>query len=297
MEENKSTNAENVNVNNQVNSTQDTSASLEPTPQSDMEALLKNINEQTFEADPTLTDLAEENSVLKPTPQDNMKNLLTDINQTSLLERDAFEETRPTPFMPFDPSIQNQFIRRYKSHALFDELGFSPYRDNEALYNEKGNWGYEMMRAYNGFMNMVPLAMMDSLGISGLTNQGFASEFEETMAASTTSRGGVLGFATNLGLNSAYTVGIVAEMAVEEVLLGIAATAATSTGIGAGVGAGLYTLMGVRATRAANLIRKAFKIGDKLSDGIDAAQNVSKARKAFNSTMKALDKTLPGSNF
>lgn len=137
-------------------------------------------------------------------------------------------------FNPKSTSDQNQNFERYYSHSSYDKLGFNPWKDNETMYNEQGSkWG-DVWRATKSAGKLAVTGFMSPIrSYSDLfTGNAFKSDYESaqemkyqnTVGSST--RGGAVGFASNLITNSGYTVGLIGEMALETAALG-AITAAT----------------------------------------------------------------------
>jgi hypothetical protein len=177
---------------------------------------------------------------------------------------------------------------RYYNHPKFKELGFSPFRDNEGLYNQYASWGDEYSRMFGQFGKLFTTGFsstFESLGdvISGEPTKLFDDAGEQyTKAAEIgmTSKGGALGFANNLILNSGYTVGLLSEIALEELALG-----ALTVGSG-GLGGGLA------ATRTAQNLGKVSRIGEMATatrnflKGLDQAGS---ARTFFTSAGKFIN--------
>ena len=177
---------------------------------------------------------------------------------------------------------------RYYNHPKFKELGFSPFRDNEGLYNQHASWGDEYSRMFGQFGKLFTIGFtstFESLGdvISGEPTKLFDDAGEQyTKAAEIgmTSKGGVLGFANNLILNSGYTIGLLSEIALEELALG-----ALTVGTG-GIGGGLA------ATRTAQNLGKLSRIGEMATatrnflKGLDQAGS---ARTFFTSAGKFIN--------
>ena len=197
-----------------------------------------------------------------------------------------------------DPNNQNQFYDRYAAHSDFKKLGFSPFRDNESLYNANSSWWNEMGRAHGEFATLVGLGFKDAFGFGDLTDMETAAKFEKAMAIGTSTKGGIGGFTTNLFLNSGYTVGIMAELAAEEI-----AMAAAEFGLGVATGASLGTAspltlpamgvigarMGTKAVSAFNKIGKAWGAAKNIGKALDNLKDINKARGFF---YKAGAKTL-----
>ena len=184
----------------------------------------------------------------------------------------------------------NQFYDRYQNHNKFSELGFSPFRDNEALYNEHSSGWDELKRAGGQWTTLAGLGFKDAMTFGDLTDRETAAKFEYAMnVGSSTDTGS---FATNLFLNSGYTVGIMGELIIEEVGLALAAAGlgiaapftagATAPGSAAAVGA-----MGVRGGRAFGKIHTAWEATKNLGKTIASLKDINKARQFFGKAGKA----------
>lgn len=185
-----------------------------------------------------------------------------------------------------NPKYPNQFYERYASHPDFDELGFIPFRDNESLYNENASWWDEMSRASGEWTTLAGLGLRDAFGFGSLTDRDMARKFERAMTVGSSSKGGVGGFTTNLFLNSGYTMGIFAEMALEEIaLLGAEAGLAMLAPVtGGATGAGMAVAgarMGKVFSTAWKSISESYKVGKSLLRTVDQLKDINSARKFF----------------
>ena len=122
----------------------------------------------------------------------------------------------------YGSGYKNMNFDRYYKHPKFKELGFSPYSNNETYYNEKSSWWDDFNRAKGEYMNLAWSGFKSVWGSEEDANE----EMQKGMAIGTSSREGFGAWITNFGLNSAYTVGIASELAVENAALA-AAEAAT----------------------------------------------------------------------
>jgi hypothetical protein len=155
-----------------------------------------------------------------------------------------------------------------------------------------------MSRASGQFGTLASLAFKDAAGIDwGGTDQKSSAIMEKAMAIGSSSKGGVGGFATNLYLNSAYTVGIIGELAVEEAAM-LAAEFALGIGTFGSGGlaapatvpamAAIGTLMASRAVRAGSRIKKGFQMAGNLGKTLDNLKDINKAREYFVKGAKGL---------
>lgn len=149
-------------------------------------------------------------------------------------------------------------FERYYNHPKFKELGYSPFRDNESLYNEKSSWWDDFVRMGGSFGNLFSTGFKS---IYDFGSENSADEFEKAMAVGMTNKGGVGGFVTNLALNSAFTLGIAAEMVAENFAI-------------AGI---TYATGGL----AAPLALKNISQGGMVSKRINEAQDILSSTKAF----------------
>ena len=169
----------------------------------------------------------------------------------------------------FSSMVQTNF-KRYYEHPEFQTLGWKPYADNEAYYNANSTIYDDMSRMWGQFGSLVGTGFMSGYrsigdmigGGSMVTDLKSANEFEEAMAIGNSSRGGVLGFTNNLLLNSAYTVGIVSSIALEE--LALAGLEVATFGGATPLVVGRTTLNAARLTQA---LGKATTVGRMYSSG------------------------------
>jgi len=175
----------------------------------------------------------------------------------------------------------HQFERYYNMPRVFNKLGFSPFRDNEKLYNEESNWADEVGRASGQWANLTGLGFKDALTFGSLTDTKTARQYEKAMAIGSSSKGGVGGFTTNLYMNSGYTVGILAEATLEE--LGLALITGASMGSAAPLSIPEMIAAGLKA---GNKITKSFEVGKNLLRTLENLKDINKARKYFTEAVK-----------
>jgi hypothetical protein len=193
----------------------------------------------------------------------------------------------------------NAFYKRYMAYGAekFDEIGFSPLRDNEALFNSRTTRMDDFKRMMthsfvplfaNGFTSGPKSFMKMLSGDFTSSDLEDAQAYEEAAAIGQSSKGGVFGFTNNLMMNFAYTAGIISEAVLEEVG---GALLAPVTG-----GASLFAA-------TANNARKVGKLGSALGAAVDGMKavrstisNLSDLRYArnFKNTVEKLSTTTLG---
>ena len=226
-------------------------------------------------------------------PEQNLEALFSNVNLNGLnVQTDPFTLGKQLPFDARNPNLQNQFYERYLNHPDFKELGFSPFRDNETLYNEHSSFVDDIRRASGSWATLAGLGLKDAMSFGSLTDYGTAAQFEKAVAIGQSSKGGVSGFTTNLYLNSGYTIGILAELALEEVAMAgaLAALGVSSVTpaapVAAPAAAATATAMAARGVSAANKIRNAISAAGKIGQTIGNLKDVNKAREYFYAGLK-----------
>jgi len=181
----------------------------------------------------------------------------------------------------------NAFYDRYAAYGTetFAKVGFSPLRDNEALFNSRTTmWDDHKRMMQNSFWPLFAngfIAGPKSLG-KMLTGDFTGVDLEESRAYTDaaaigqTTKGGVMGFANNLLMNFAYSAGIITEAIVEEA---------------AGILLAPETMGGSLFLTSANVAKNLSKIGTgfKLAKGVKATTSVTDGLRAVNNTLKAVD--------
>jgi hypothetical protein len=210
-------------------------------------------------------------------------------------------------------------FERYYGTRLYNKLGFSPYRDNDALYNKHMTMGDQFVRAASQWDNLALGAFVGSAKAWGTLftdplspDIESARDFERAMAIGSVTTGGVGGFVANTFLNSAYSIGMATEFLAEEFAL--AAATAYSGGMAGAVTlpamfskAGVFTKglvklgeMGAKVGKNADRFadaKKVFEAGTKIQDFGKAASNVNGFRQVFNKVASgAADMLLPLDN-
>lgn len=184
----------------------------------------------------------------------------------------------------------NNFYKRYAAYGQekFDSIGFTPLRDNEALFNERTT-------KFNDFTRMMQHSFLPLLGqgfVSGpkslwkMAQGDFTSGdledakmYEEAAAIGQSTKGGAFGFINNAALNFGYTAGIISEIAAEE-LIAAGITAVTEGGAApllVGVTERNIGRLGLAGVRMTKFISK----GDDIFRGAVRSLEASSAARAF----------------
>jgi hypothetical protein len=253
---------------------------------------LRNPGAPSFQLTPTVKQTMANrimntgNSVTGPNdikPQDYTKISSKDFIERGMANLQANLATANNPFayakgVSFNAAHTGKNFDRYYNHPNFKKLGFSPFRDNEKLYNDNSTWADDFSRAKSQYGTLVGTgisSMFKNWGslASSAPDTDSAWEMEKAMAVGMSSKKGFGAGFTNFYLNSAYTVGIISEIALEEVALGLA-TAATGGGAG-----------GLAITRTAQNIGR---FGKGLANLFKSADKINDARKLLTNTGKGV---------
>lgn len=177
------------------------------------------------------------------------------------------------------------FYKRYAAYGQkkFDEIGFHPFRDNEAVFNAKTTGWNDFSRMIShaalplftrGFVSG-PKSLWKALHGDFSGDPDDAKIYAEAAAIGQSSRGGIGAFFNNAAMNFSYSAGIITEALAEE-LIGLALAAPTG-----GASA---------AATTANVTRNLYRLGKGLDTAIDLSR-------ATTSTLKALDNVNSARNF
>jgi len=221
------------------------------------------------------------NNPTKPTTTDNIRRYLD--QQAPLVG-----ENSTNPFMKHKPEmfgadLDNHQFERYYLHPKFKQLGFNPYIDNEARYNQNSTFGDDLSRTSGQWWTLVGLGFSDAFSFGEKSDRAFAKEYDRAMKIGMSNRGGVGGFVNNLYLNSGYTFGIMGEIIAEEIGLA-AGTLLTGGALGelalarTGVNASRFIKGLFSAEQWANKANKVVKALDAMQD-VNVARNVFQALK------------------
>ena len=219
---------------------------------------------------------ARQGQILSNGTMDYAKAITGYLNDESVLN-DRYKYGRA---YAYGSGYKNLNFDRYYKHPKFKELGFSPYSDNDTYYNQKSSWWDDFSRMRGEFL---PLAFAGAKSLYG-SEEDANESMEKGMAIGMSSKEGAGAWVTNFGLNSAYTVGIMGSLAVENAILagveavtfgtatpavGPAAYARNAMGIGKMAKAITGTAEFIRNLKKAGAAKDFFtaaKAGEKVTD-------------------------------
>lgn len=212
-----------------------------------------------------------------PSNEDYVKNF---VNYLGKADSWAHDEYGYGKTVSYGAGYRNMNFDRYYSQSGFKKLGFSPFRDNEAVYNDKTSGVADFGRMASGWMGMAGLGARDMWSEwfdSGFNNDVVHSdEMSKRMANMTSSRDTAMGWLTNFGANTAYTAGILGEMAAEE--LGLLGATALTGGLDAEV---TVPEMIARGGLGAKKLAQGFQSMNKIRKSLAAIKTASDARELF----------------
>ena len=167
----------------------------------------------------------------------------------------------------------NAFYDKYVAlgNEKFDEVGFTPFRNNEANFNANTTWWDRSKRMMGhafpvlfkrGFIDgPKSFAKLITGDVTGADLQD-AKEYERAAAIGMDSTGGIGAFMNNTVMNFGYTAGIITEAIAEEVGMTLLSGA---TGGG---------FAGIQAARSITLGKNIAKALGKFSSGTKALKNI-----------------------
>jgi len=188
---------------------------------------------------------------------------------------------------PVYAGIRQSNFLRYYNHPKFNELGFTPYSDMETYYNANSTAYDDSVRMWGQYTSLAAVGFKSSYRAIGdyFTGGSFspdlesADEFADAMAIGNSSRGGALAWTNNMMLNSAYTMGIIGSIAVEEIAL--AAIAGLQGGLNPASDAMLMTA-------TARNIARLKKVGSTVANSFSVSRMASQTRNMARS-LKSID--------
>jgi hypothetical protein len=212
-------------------------------------------------------------------PADKRVSLFADKLRNGAAYQDEMAAFKP---ISFNGSMYGLNYNRYYHHPKFKELGFSPFRDNESLYNANSSWADDFSRMTGQWGTLWQDAIVgnfENWGDYSLAGDiKNAEKMEKAMSIANSSRGGTGAFFTNLVGNFAYTAGILTEILLEEVAL---------------MGVSFATGGGASGFAAAKTGQNVFRLGNEISKVLDYVKGV----KSLKQTVHTLRDVSTARNF
>tara|TARA_R110002020_G_scaffold29814_1_gene94165 strand:- start:6747 stop:23012 length:16266 start_codon:yes stop_codon:yes gene_type:complete len=147
------------------------------------------------------------------------------VNKTTPLDinKEVYRE-------PVHYGIKSSNLDRYYLHNHYDELGFHPFQDTESYYNRNSTGWDDWQRARKQFNRMFTPALTSPYrsykdvfgGKFSETDYEGGYVMREAMRIGGSTRGGSTQFWNDLALNSSYSLGIITNIVLEEMLLALA---------------------------------------------------------------------------
>ena len=177
-------------------------------------------------------------------------------------------------------------LERYYNRGAYKELGFNPFIDNELKYQKNTTRWDDFTVSLGQSWNLAKLGFTSLW--SSETDVEKAERYQRYANIGTSQREGAISRNfNNLVLNAGYTVGLLAEIALEEALIGFA------TG-----GLGTPVVLGKSFAKAKNLssAQKYMNAPFRTMNAIQDIKNPSKAKAMWESTRKAAANVFPFTN-
>jgi len=164
-------------------------------------------------------------------------------------------------------------FQRYYGKKEYTKLGFNPYIDNENYYQQNTSAWDDTINSWTQAGNLFNLGFSTIWG--GKSDREEARDYERYANIGTSQRGGVSGFMNNAMLNSGYTIGLLSEIAAEELALGAVEFFS---------GGGTTPLVAARTAANVSRLGKLGQIGSKITSTVDRIKdlkNIGKAKTFF----------------
>jgi hypothetical protein len=232
-------------INNYINTNQPQILSGIKQGQADQANYISQFKNYTGIATPQIEkvqNIVSGNVMSGPNPGLKQVNIPTAQYVDALMNKSKIEQaTKSDPYFfarptSFNASKYGLNYDRYYSHPKFKELGFSMYRDNESIYNANSSWFDDFRRMSSKWVGLAwqgGSGLFKNWGTFGAYGEmEDAAQMENDLSVAMSSKGGAGAWTTNFLANSAYTMGIMAEIGLEE---GALMAAAPFTGGGSAV--------------------------------------------------------------
>jgi hypothetical protein len=231
---------------------------------------------------PNLQNLYSGNTMLGSDPSstfqlnqnEKIKNLLSYGRDINSWAKDPLQLAKP---FDFNGTQYGAFFDRYYKNPKYKKLGFSPFRDNEAFYNANTTWKDDFVRMSKVWFNLAGDGFLGTIQNYGnFSMEGdleHSEKMDYNMGIASSTRGGASAFTVNLLGNSAYTMGVMGEIMVEEAaLFGLSF---------------IPGLQGLSAGRTAMNVTRGIKVGKNLLGIVDKMSDIKNMVKSLKSIENA----------
>jgi len=173
-------------------------------------------------------------------------------------------------------------FKRYAAlPSVYKKYGFTPFRDNESLYNKESSWLERYGRSMTSSLNLAQSAFTDMLPWNTWKdwndpNITSAKEMARWHAIGHDSKGGLGSWVNNMTVDFGYTGGILAEMGAEEITIWAGSTFLAPETLGASWGAA-FVETGRNIKRALNLYDKFKDVQKGITTTYDWLKGADKA--------------------
>jgi len=192
-----------------------------------------------------------------------------------------------TPYTYNAGKNSNAFYKRYHAFGqeTFDEIGFSPFKDNDAAFNAQTSWLDRTERSVvHGFAPLFATGFVSGPKSLGRMLKGDfsddpedAAKYAEAAAISQDTSGGAGAFFNNTLMNFGYSAGIMVEAIAEE----LAISAATG-GVGGALNLGRFASQLGRGMRGIKGVNTVLDAASGINKSLKSLTNINKAREFFN---------------
>lgn len=191
-------------------------------------------------------------------------------------------------------STGSNMAKYYSFGKTFNKYGFSPYADNEAIYNANSGWYENWSRSTTGLMKAAVPSYISMLPWNAWDDsmkdiKGSVAQRDNHMIYGDT-RKGVMPFINNLKIDFGMTAGIIGEIATEEAAIWVGSTLLAPETLGASWAAAIAAT--ARNISRAKKVFSATEWTAKLASTAkkyNAFTELSALRKVYNLTVKPLE--------
>jgi hypothetical protein len=185
-------------------------------------------------------------------------------------------------------SMYDQKLEKLQSYgSKFEKYGYNPDINNEDFYNKNLTNSEQWVRSLIGAGKLFNVGITDNALFGTFAKKDSHKDYAKAVDFYTSSKGGTTGFLQNLVLNGGYTVGIMADMAIEE--LALAGLEIVTLGLASEVA---IPGMLAKGAQSVNGIKKGYAMYSNMNKMLkvaNKADDVSKAAKFGNKALNFLN--------